>query len=99
MKPMRVIAVGVDVSKGYSDVKFVNDAKTVLLESGTFDDTTEGHGQLRERFLFLLKKNAGVQFIVGLESSGGIGTELAEVFPRPKNKLSCRSSFAQSIGS
>lgn len=69
---MKVIAVGVDVSKGYSDIKFVNDAKTVLVESGTFDDTAEGHRRLRERFLFLSKKNAGVQFVVGLESSGGL---------------------------
>lgn len=69
---MKVIAVGVDVSKGYSDIKFVNDSGTVLPESGTFDDTAEDHRKLRERFSFILKKNTEVQFIVGLESSGGL---------------------------
>ena len=69
---MRVIGVGVDVSKGYSDIKFINDAGTVLMESGRFDDTVEGHRSVRERFLILMKKNEGVHFLVGMESSGGL---------------------------
>jgi len=105
---MRVIAVGVDVSKGYSDIKFVNDSKTVLAESGTFDDTAEGHRRLRERFLFLLKKNAGIQFMVGLESSGGLERNWLKFFRGLKvsfpvevlllNPLAVRKFFERNLG-
>ena len=39
---MSTIYVGVDVSKGYVDVVFLNDAGSVLGEPYLFDDTPKG---------------------------------------------------------
>ena len=66
------IAIGVDVSKGYVDIQFINQAGMVLAGGGTFDDTAAGHQLLRERIIGLKEKNADSEFIVGLESSGGL---------------------------
>ena len=69
---MTKIAIGVDVSKGYSDVVFINQAGTVLAGGGVFDDTAEGHELLRKVVVGLKEKNQDGEFVVGIESSGGL---------------------------
>ena len=78
------IAIGVDVSKGYCDVQFINEAGTGLLEGGTFDDTACGHTQLKNRILGLKEKVPEAEFIVGLESSGGLERNWLNLFRQMK---------------
>lgn len=82
---MDVIVIGVDVSKGYVDVGFLNSSGTFLQEGGRFDDTAAGHGQLRDRVLRLKEKNDPVRFIVGLEASGGLERNWLKFFRELKN--------------
>lgn len=82
---MNVIVIGVDVSKGYVDVEFLNSSGTFLQDGGRFDDTAAGHGQLRDRVLRLKDKNDPVRFIVGLEASGGLERNWLKFFRELKN--------------
>ena len=65
------IYIGNDASKGYADVAFLNESGTFLPEGRRFDDTAEGHNQLRERIMMLKEKNDGGEFVVGIEATGG----------------------------
>ena len=69
---MNKIFIGVDVSKGYGDVQFLNQAGTFLSERDVYDDTAAGHGELLDRISGLARKNPEVAFVVGMEASGGL---------------------------
>lgn len=67
---MSTIFVGGDVSKGYTDFAFQNEAGSQLTVSGRYDDTPAGHKALEDA---LRKLSApGTQFVVGLEATGGL---------------------------
>lgn len=79
------IYVGSDASKGYGDIVFLNEAGTFLVESRRFDDTAEGHEQLRKAMLDLEGKNGDVEFVVGLEASGGFERNWLKFFKELKS--------------
>lgn len=69
---MQQVTVGFDVSKGYGDADFRNEAGSRLPQSGRFDDTAAGHKLLADQFERLAKQSPEVEFVVGLEASGGL---------------------------
>ncbi len=79
------IYIGSDASKGYADTVFLNEAGTFLPEGRCFDDAAEGHNQLREAILGLKAKNDGVEFVVGLEASGGFERNWLKFFNELKS--------------
>ena len=81
------ICIGNDVSKGYADIAFLNEARTVLSESGRFDDTADGHEQVRQCMTRLKEKNNDVEFIVGVEASGGLERNWLKFFRELKNSF------------
>jgi transposase len=81
------IYVGNDASKGYGDIVFLNEAATILPEGRRFDDTAEGQLQLREAMLGLKAKNEDVEFVVGLEASGGFERNWLKFFDELKSVL------------
>src|SRR3989304_2845203 len=81
---MTRIAIGVDVSKGYADVVFVNEAGTVLPGGGIFDDTAGGHEQLRNLIAGFKERNPQPEFVVGLEASGGFERNWLKFFREMK---------------
>lgn len=82
---MNTIFVGGDLSKGYVDVEFRNEAGTFLKEAGRFDDTAEGHRDLEERMAALRRKDPQIRFVVGLEASGGLERNWEKFFRKLKN--------------
>jgi transposase len=84
---MNTISVGVDVSKGYSDVQFRNEAGTFLKEADRFDDTAEGHLGITKVMTKLLQKDPEVCFVVGLEASGGLERNWEKFFRSLKNQF------------
>ena len=81
------IFIGADVSKGYADVQFRNEEATFLVEGGVFDDTASGHRLLLDRMTALKQKSPEVDFVVGLEASGGLERNWEKFF------RSLKSSF------
>ncbi|MCI0445473.1 IS110 family transposase [bacterium] len=81
------IYVGNDASKGYGDIVFLNEAETLLPEGRRFDDTAEGHKQLRVAMLGLKAKNEDVEFVVGLEASGGFERNWLKFFKNLKSEF------------
>jgi transposase len=79
------IFIGVDVSKGYADVQFLNKAGTFLSEGSVFDDTAAGHRLLLDCITALNKKNPDVGFVVGLEASGGLERNWEKFFRKLKS--------------
>lgn len=79
------IFIGNDASKGYGDVLFLNEAGTILPEGKRFDDTAEGHKQLQRAMLGLKAKNEDVEFVVGLEASGGFERNWLKFFKEMKS--------------
>jgi transposase len=79
------IYIGNDASKGYADVVFINEAGTVLPEGRRFDDTAEGHSQLHGRMGGLKEKNKDVEFVVGIEASGGLERNWLKFFRELKS--------------
>jgi transposase len=79
------IYVGNDASKGYADIVFINEGGTILPEGRRFDDTAEGHNQLREAIIRLKDKNDGVEFIIGIEASGGLERNWLKFFRELKS--------------
>lgn len=104
---MNVIHIGGDVSKGYLDSAFLNQARTFLQEGGRFDDTAMGHSQLRDRMLKLKEKDDSIHFIVGLEASGGLERNWLKFFREMKalcnikvfllNALAVRKFFERNL--
>lgn len=85
---MNTISVGIDVSKGYADVEFRNEAGTFLLnDAGRFDDTAAGHRQLAERMAALQRKNQKVHFVIGLEATGGLERNWEKFFRKLKSEF------------
>lgn len=81
---MKKIRVGIDVSKGYADVEFCNEAGTYLSQGGTYDDTPAGHELLLDQFARLLEQDKDVEFVVGLEASGGLERNWEKFFRKLK---------------
>lgn len=69
---MKKVTVGFDVSKGYGDADFRNEAGSCLTQSGRYDGTAAGHKLLADEFEHLAKQYSEVEFVVGLEASGGL---------------------------
>lgn len=82
---MNKIFIGVDVSKGYADVQLRNEAGTFLSEEEVFDDTAAGHKRLLDLLSELQKKNGQVEFVVGLEASGGLERNWEKFFRTQKS--------------
>lgn len=70
---MTVIFGGVDVSKGYADFCFLNQAGSLLGQPRRHDDTPAGHCAVGQALAELKAAHGdGICFHVGLESSGGL---------------------------
>jgi transposase len=69
---MTSIYLGNDISKGYLDACFLNDAGHRLAPSGRYDDTPQGHAALATALADLAARAPDVTFVVGLEASGGL---------------------------
>lgn len=82
---MDKIFIGIDVSKGYADVEFRNEAGTFLNEGGTFDDTAAGHKRLLDLLFQMQQKNSQLEFVVGLEASGGLERNWEKCFRTAKS--------------
>jgi transposase len=65
------VFVGIDVSKGYVDLHAVNHAQSVLAKN-RYDDTADGHAQVRSLINDWLRKSPEKGIIVGMEASGGL---------------------------
>lgn len=77
---MAIIAVAGDVSKGYADFCFRNEAGSDLPVGGCYDDTPAGHDRMRQVMARLASQNTDVQFIVGVESTGGLENNWIKLF-------------------
>lgn len=77
---MAIIAVGGDVSKGYADICFRNDAGSDLWPTGCYDDTPAGHERVREAFAKLREQHPGAQFVIGVEATGGMERNWLRLF-------------------
>jgi transposase len=64
---------------------FLNEAGTFLPEGRRFDDTAEGHKKLQEAMLALRDKNKDIEFVVGLEASGGFERNWLKFFKEMKS--------------
>jgi transposase len=69
---MSLILVGVDVSKGYADFHFENEAGSRLPLSGRCDDTPAGHAFVRHACAHLVGRDPDVSFRIGVECTGGL---------------------------
>lgn len=69
---MSLIHLGVDVSKGYADCFFQNEAGSVLPPSRRYDDTPAGHAALRQALDTLAARYPEARFRIGVECSGGL---------------------------
>jgi transposase len=63
--------LGIDVSKGYSDFVLINKQLNVLEKTIQLDDTTQGHGHLKQWLAQCVITHGLTQVYAGLESSGG----------------------------
>jgi transposase len=69
---MHCFFLGGDVSKGYADLGFLDDANRTLPGSACYDDTPAGHAAVRARCLQLLDTHPEATLLIGLEASGGL---------------------------
>ena len=69
---MEYIGIGIDVSKGRSDIVFLNQSGTQLVGSGGYDDTCGGHERLRGVMSDLRTRFPGARLIAGIEATGGL---------------------------
>jgi len=77
---MAIIAVGGDVSKGYADICFRNEAGSDLWPTGCYDDTPEGHERIRKAFAQLREHHPDAKFIIGVEATGGMERNWLRLF-------------------
>jgi len=78
---MKSIDIGADVSKGYADFCFTDDSGSEYDLSGTYDDTPEGHSQIRSCIEHLSQQyDEQVQFQVGVECTGGMEKNWLDLF-------------------
>jgi len=69
-KSTSVLFVGIDVSKGYADLRAINHARTVIAK-GRYDDTSAGHTQVRTIIDDWRAQHPEGTILVGVEASGG----------------------------
>jgi transposase len=69
---MKIIYIGADVSKGYADIEFINEAGTRLNGSRRFDDTYDGHAEVAQLLRSWNGPAGPVSYVAGLESTGGL---------------------------
>ena len=69
---MATFYLGVDVSKGYIDCCFLNEAGSTLPGSGRFDDTPAGHAALQQQLDQLAAHSPQAAWQIGLEYTGGL---------------------------
>ncbi len=84
---MKTIFVGGDVSKGYVDFEFVNEAGSCLEPGARFDDTPQGHRIMRKLIAEMSRKHGPLSFVVGLESSGGLERNWLKLFRDLRNSF------------
>ena len=84
---MKTIFVSGDVSKGYCDIAFVNEAGEVLSGSGRFDDTAEDHLKVEQQISIKNTEYSPVRFVIGLESSGGLERNWLRFFRDLKSRF------------
>lgn len=65
-----VLFVGIDVSKGYADLRAINHARTVIAK-GRYDDMSAGHTQVRAIIDEWRAQHPEGTILVGIEASGG----------------------------
>lgn len=83
---MKTLFVGVDVSKGYADMAFMDEQGVLLRNGGRFDDTALGHVAVADIFARLCDSQEPAQFVVGVESSGGLERNWAHFFRTLEHK-------------
>jgi len=67
---MESIYVGIDVSKGYADIKIIDKNQETVVSSFRLSDTAKGREELGARLLSLLPESAA-NIYCGVESTGG----------------------------
>lgn len=72
--------LGVDVSKGYIDVAFINKAGSHLSGEGRYDDTRMGHDRVRKAIHDQLQENPSASLKIALESTGGLERNWLRLF-------------------
>jgi transposase len=77
---MLMLSLGVDVSKGYADCCFLNEAGSVLLGTGRFDDTPDGHAAVLQHLNTLAARYPEATWQIGLESTGGLERNWLRLF-------------------
>ena len=77
---MPMLSLGVDVSKGYADGCFLNEAGSVLLGTGRFDDTPDSHAAVLEHLNTLAARYPAAPWQIGLESTGGLERNWLRLF-------------------
>lgn len=66
-----MLSIGLDVSKGYTNVGILNEEGIQLRETFLIDDTYEGHKKFEEIIECASKINKGDTIKIGMESTGG----------------------------
>jgi transposase len=77
---MPMLSLGVDVSKGYADCCFLNEAGSVLSGSRRFDDTPDGHAAVLQCLDQLAARYPEATWQIGLESTGGLERNWLRLF-------------------
>jgi transposase len=77
-----MLSLGVDVSKGYADCCFLNEAGSVLPGTGRFDDTPAGHAAVLQHLNELAARYPDATWQIGLESTGGLERNWLGLFHR-----------------
>lgn len=77
---MSLIRVGVDVSKGYADCSFQNEAGVLPAPSRRYDDTPAGHAAFRQAVIQLAAADPELRFRFGVEATGGLERNWLRLF-------------------
>ena len=79
---MECIAIGIDVSKGRSDIVIINQSGTALSGSSVYDDTRDGHDRLSSVLRDLRRDHPDAKLIAGVEATGGYERTWVAFFKR-----------------
>lgn len=78
---MRLLALGVDVSKGYADFRGLDpDGRPLRTCAARYDDTPAGHAAVRTLIQGLLAQYPDAQLRIGVEGSGGLERNWLHLF-------------------
>ena len=69
---MGLVYIGLDISKGYSDLVPLDAAGTRLPGAGRYDDTAQGHQAVKLALDVIRKSQPEVRFVIGVEATGGL---------------------------